>query len=100
MRTGSLPLEVETGRYRNIPLEERICKLCQAAPEDEMHFIIDCQFYNDLRYSMFKMLCDEYTDFYERPSVIKYILTMKSKHIDVISSTIVKMYLRRKSHIE
>ena len=27
-RSGILPLEIETGRFRNIPLNERICKLC------------------------------------------------------------------------
>ena len=27
-RSGILPLEIEFGRYRNIDLSERICKLC------------------------------------------------------------------------
>ena len=27
-RLGILPLEVETGRYSSVPLEERLCKMC------------------------------------------------------------------------
>ena len=27
-RSGILPLEIEIGRYRNIPLELRVCKMC------------------------------------------------------------------------
>ena len=28
LRSGSLPLAIETGRYRGLKLEERICKFC------------------------------------------------------------------------
>ncbi len=99
LRTGSLPLEIETGRYKKVPLDERICKLCQESIEDEIHFIVDCQFYNDLRYSMFALLNEEFTDFDTRPSIVKYILIMQSTHVKQISSMIVRMYNRRKSYM-
>ena len=38
-RCGILPLEIEVGRYRDIPLKERICQLCNNAVEDEIHFL-------------------------------------------------------------
>ncbi len=35
-----LPLTIETGRWGNIPLEYRICKMCDSlVVEDEYHFI-------------------------------------------------------------
>lgn len=43
LRLGVLPLEVEIGRRRGLPREERLCKLCNHnAVEDEIHFIFEC----------------------------------------------------------
>ena len=39
---GSLPLEIEGGRYLGIICEERMCKLCNTAVEDDMHFLFGC----------------------------------------------------------
>ena len=41
-RYGILPLEIEVGRYRDVPLENRICRLCDNGDiEDEIHFCVD-----------------------------------------------------------
>jgi len=49
-RLGILPLNIETGRFRNQPIEERICDLCELNEiEDESHFLFKCTLYNDLR---------------------------------------------------
>ena len=55
LRLGILLLEVEVGRFglknndgqlMRIPLEERICKLCNMKRvEDEVHFICECPIY-------------------------------------------------------
>ena len=43
LRAGCLPLEVEIGRWYNVPRESRICKLCTSGEvEDEVHFIFSC----------------------------------------------------------
>ena len=52
-RCGILPLEIEVGRYRDIPLKERICQLCNNAVEDEIHFLCECPRYMDYRESLF-----------------------------------------------
>ena len=42
-RGGVLPLQVEIGRFRKIPLEERLCNLCDMGQvEDEFHFLCIC----------------------------------------------------------
>ena len=43
-------------RSCNLPLViERLCKFCDTkAIEDETHFLVDCEFYSDLRYQIFK----------------------------------------------
>lgn len=53
-RCGILPLRVETGRYRNEPLPERCCVLCEnRLIEDEKHFIFNCKLYENNRNSFF-----------------------------------------------
>ena len=42
MRNGTYPLEIELGRYRGIPVENRICKLCRSEPETEEYFLLKC----------------------------------------------------------
>jgi len=49
-RTSCHNLEIERGRYSNTPREERLCKLCASnVIEDEYHFLLCCEFYDDLR---------------------------------------------------
>jgi hypothetical protein len=50
LRLGILPLEIETGRWRSVPINERICKLCTLDRiEDEYHFMFECPFYEYTR---------------------------------------------------
>ena len=54
LRTGILPLEIEVGRYRNLPEDERFCKICDTGlVEDELHFLFNCPAYDDIRKSFF-----------------------------------------------
>ena len=53
-RCGVLPLATETGRYRQIPSNERYCTFCdENAIEDEIHFLCTCNFYGKLRDTLF-----------------------------------------------
>ena len=47
--TVCLPLEVETGRWHNVPRENRICKLCDSGEVDEVHFIFGCGALKEIR---------------------------------------------------
>ena len=48
-RLGILPLEIEVGRFRDIPLCNRICQMCakKNVVEDEIHFLCECESYVD-----------------------------------------------------
>ena len=55
-RCGSLPLAIETGRYTvsKTPLHDRTCQFCTVnVLEDEMHFLLHCEFYTDIRFKLF-----------------------------------------------
>ena len=45
IRLGILPLEVETGHFHNVKLEDRICNICNEGVEDESHFMFECTLY-------------------------------------------------------
>jgi hypothetical protein len=41
-RISSHNVEIEKGRYMNIPAEQRICRLCKLDVENEIHFLLEC----------------------------------------------------------
>ena len=49
IRTSSHQLEIETGRFRDIPAAMRICRLCHTEPETELHYICHCTVYYEIR---------------------------------------------------
>ena len=67
-RSGILPLALETGRYKNVKdeqsgkyrktnVEERTCSICNSGcVEDECHFLLHCQTYNNERMALISLL--------------------------------------------
>ena len=58
LRCGVAPIRLETGRYergRYLPVEERTCYVCKNAVESELHVVIQCPLYQDLRDDLFYM---------------------------------------------
>ena len=54
LRAGILPLAIETGRFQNVPLEQRLCKLCTLdLIEDEVHLLFVCPIYVNFRNVLF-----------------------------------------------
>ena len=76
-RTGILPLRIETGRYNNVPLQDRLCVYCQEEEiEDEFHFLLECPLYTDMRQDLLSQ-CNQlepnFQDF-SKDSKLKLIL--------------------------
>ena len=64
LRLGILPLEIETGRWKSIEVENRLCKLCSLnRVEDEYHFLFDCEVYSDDRVNFFIEISISYHEF-------------------------------------
>ena len=54
LRMGILPLRLETGRFCNLKINERLCQICnQGIVEDELHFLFQCKKYKQTRDSFF-----------------------------------------------
>ena len=57
-KIGIMPLSIETGRYTDVPLENRLCINCSdGLLEDEYHLLLYCDAYKPIRDRLFK----EYT---------------------------------------
>ena len=49
-RSGILQLRIESGRYSNTKVEERLCELCNLNEvEDEFHFLCKCPYLTNCR---------------------------------------------------
>ena len=43
LRCGVLMIEIESGRFRHVPRDERTCKLCKTEIETAYHFLFHCK---------------------------------------------------------
>ena len=58
LRCGSPPLAIEQGRYSGTPVEKRLCELCNNGEvESEMHLIMSCPMYVNIRFELFNEAC-------------------------------------------
>ena len=59
LRNGANCLEIERGRWANIPAELRLCRYCDLqTPETELHFVTSCPRYRLLRIKLFKLISE------------------------------------------
>ena len=66
--THLLRLFIETGRYTNIPRNERICKNCiNQEIEDETHFLTRCPKFNGERDDLFNSISAKVKNFAKKP---------------------------------
>ena len=54
IRISCHKLHVEEGRYRKIPLQERICQFCHCEVEEEKHFVLACSKLGNVRKHFFE----------------------------------------------
>ena len=74
LRMGTLALHVETGRYRNLPLNRRFCFHCLDQIEDEIHFVFDCTLYTEYRLELFSYVHNLGRDLSNLSCYVKLIL--------------------------
>ena len=88
---------IEIGRHYNIPKDNRFCVYCEGEVEDELHFLLICPLYGDLRE---KYIDHNYT---RLPNQYSFYNIMSSNQENVIRNLAMFKYYsfsRRKSYIE
>ena len=53
-RCGVLRLRVESGRFCNLQVDEKICEICNSGIEDEFDFLCKCSLYQNLRQNLYR----------------------------------------------
>ena len=56
IRLSNHDLMIETGRYKEIPVQERLCPFCDNNVETEQHFLLVCKTYQTHREQLFNEL--------------------------------------------
>ena len=60
IRCGVLPIRLVTGRFCRLPVENRLCELCNLGKvEDELYFMMECSLYRGERERLFNTLNDD-----------------------------------------
>ena len=78
-RSGTFPLQIEIGRYRNIQLNERTCKICNSNEiEDEFHVICICNVYQSFRDILYSEIEQKHNNFQNYNTENKFIEIMKN----------------------
>jgi hypothetical protein len=61
LRSGVAHLEIETGRFDKVALEERLCYFCRNTVEDEQHFLVECPKYAEERKELYQYITEQGT---------------------------------------
>ena len=90
LRVSAHKLEIERGRHvpfsHRLPPEQRTCKYCTSnAMEDEIHFLITCPFYHNLRAHLFNAIIKYFPSFSNLTTEHKFIWLMSNEDEYVIS---------------
>jgi hypothetical protein len=76
-RISNHRLRIETGRFKNIPLDERKCNECNVV-EDEIHFLTECSKFANLRLSLYECMSETCENFGELCNKDKFIYMMST----------------------
>lgn len=82
LRISDHNLEIELGRYKNIPREQRLCKSCKIT-DDEAHFFFHCQINNNIRRTFIDFIQTKYVNFNQLDAIDKLIFVL-NPNMDVL----------------
>lgn len=83
LRTSAHKLNIEQGRYKKVPLEDRLCSMCNIL-EDEFHFVLKCKINETLREDMIRNMIEIFPDFSQLSDDEKFWLLMSLPDYDVV----------------
>ena len=100
LRCGILPIKIETGRYTQVPVEFRLCILCEEnAVEDEEHFLFECKFYESIRNEYYHKLREHCVHFDDMNCNDRFVFIMSANVVKTTAEFIYKCYCKRREFI-
>ena len=86
-------LSIETGRYKNVPIDQRICKCCDSNNiEDEIHFAMQCNYFIHSRTSMLNTIYAKYKNIVNLDDKDKFIWLMSNENAFVLNVFVKFLY--------
>ena len=97
LRIGILPLEIETGRYSRVALENRMCQICKENfIEDEIHFVCKCSAYSSIREHFYQKF-NYYFHITDMDVYDKFCNILKFENVKLLADCISELWNTRKS---
>ena len=94
-RCGVAPIRIETGRYEGLTEDLRLCPFCNVM-ENEMHVILSCQVYDDLREPLLAKALNCEPNFYSLSEENQLILLFSSPDLVRICAKTCSTILQRR----
>lgn len=79
--SGYAPIRLEMGRYERLHVKDRIYLVCKNGIEDELHVLLNCPLYSDVRCPLLKKRPDMCTSFNTNHEVDKVCFLFSNKSI-------------------
>ncbi len=97
LKSGVLPLHIETGHWKDKPLEHRTCPICdEKLLEDVYHFIIRCKGSDDTRKELVQELVDRDIEV-KMDTDVNFVKSILSKQaLKVTGKFLERMYAERR----
>ena len=88
LRLSNHSLNIETGRYKNLPKQLRCCPFCPSSIEFEVHFLIECNTYNTLRKEILQEIIQNKSNFIYYTPTEKFEFLLSGENIYPMSKFI------------
>ena len=97
-RMGILPIRIETGRFTNMKINERVCQMCNSGLiEDETHFIFNCTLYDSSRKDFFRKIelkCENFKNMND----LEKLKIFNSQYVRQFAKYLTVIFQERRSH--
>ena len=90
---------METGRYQNLDLSERVCFHCAPCVEDEEHVLMLCPLYEDLRCNLLYEAMLINPDFENYSNLQKMCFLLSDSRIVRSSARVCTLVLERRGNL-
>ena len=81
------PLRIETRRFQNLDLQNRICFYCNSQKvEDEYHFLFQCSHYDHLRPSFLEKCAEAEETFEIMDEIEKFRFVLSNEKVQTLTA--------------
>lgn len=97
-RCGVAPIRIETGRYEGLAEEMRLCPFCNVV-ENELHVILNCRMYDDLRETLYVKAQECAPHFNSMSDGNKFVFLFSNHHLVRVCAKTCAAILQRRQFL-